>query len=143
MRIVIRVFVLTGLLICFTRRIAAADSPTTMPATMPTTAPVSINWDQAKDYIGQYVTVTGPVVGSHDLGKAVVLNIGKDYPAPDRFTVYLTAEKRVGFPDDLDKDKTISVTGMLKLFHNVAEIEGDPAHIVVIGQSSTAPATQP
>jgi hypothetical protein len=29
------------------------------------------------------------------------------------------------------------------MFHNIPEIEGDAAHVVVISQSTTAPATQP
>jgi hypothetical protein len=110
---------------------------------VPTTNPSSITWDQAKDHIGQSVTVTGPVVGTHDFGDAAVLNVGKDYPNPDRFTVYIPADKRAGMPTDLDTGKTISVTGMLKLYHDVPEIEADAAHIVVIDQGSTGAATQP
>jgi hypothetical protein len=144
MRNTIQISIFSVLLICFAR-VMAEDAPTTMPATMPTTAPSAINWDQTKDYIGQTATVTGPVLGIHDFGGAAVLNIGKDFPEPDRFTVYITADKRADFPTDLYKGKTISVTGKLKMFHNVAEIEGDAAHIVVAEQSPTTmpAATQP
>jgi DNA/RNA endonuclease YhcR with UshA esterase domain len=119
--------------------IAAADLPTTMP----TTGPSSINWDQAKDYIGQNVTVTGPVVGTHDFGDAAVLNVGKDYPSPERFTVYIPADKRAGMPTDLDDGKTISVTGKVKMYRGVPEIEGDAGHIVVIKEGPEGAATQP
>ena len=57
--------------------------------------------------------------------------------------MYISADNRNGLPDDLDKGKTISVTGTLKLFHNVAEIEADAAHITVVEQSTTQAATQP
>jgi hypothetical protein len=134
---------MSALLISFANAIAAADSPTTMPTAVPTTAPVSINWDQAKDYIGQSVTVTGPVIGIHDFGGAAVLNIGKDYPDPDRFTVYISADNRAGMPADLDNGKTISVTGTLKTFHDVPEIEADSAHITITNPPATGATTQP
>jgi hypothetical protein len=139
MRTVSRCSVFSALLIFLANAIAAADLPTTMP----TTTPSSISWDQAKDHIGQIVTVTGPVVGTHDFGDAAVLNVGKDYPSPDRFTVYIPADKRAGMPVDLDNGKTISVTGTLKMYHDVPEIEADAAHVVVINQSPEGAATQP
>ncbi|MGA2443315.1 MAG: hypothetical protein ABSH08_20375 [Tepidisphaeraceae bacterium] len=134
MRTVSLCSVFTALLIFLANAIAAADLPATQPTTMPTTNPSRITWDQAKDHIGQSVTVTGPVVDTHDFGDAAVLNVGKDFPNPDRFTVYIPADKRTGFPADLDNGKTISVTGTLKLYHDVPEIEADAAHIVVINQ---------
>ncbi len=143
MRYFFQFAVTSALLISLANSIAGADSPTTMPASMPTTAPVSINWDQAKNYIGQTVTVTGPVVGTHDFGGAAVLNVGKDYPDPDRFTVYISADNHPGMPADLDSGKTISVTGTLKTYHDVPEIEADSAHITVINQPTTAATTQP
>ena len=117
--------------------IAVADAP----ATMPTTMPASITWDQAGDHIGENVVVTGPVVGIHDFGSAAVLNVGKDYPDGGRFTVYIPADKRAGMPADLDNGKTISVTGTLKVFHSVPEIEAGVADIMVVKLSPAA--TQP
>jgi hypothetical protein len=143
MRTTFQASVFLVLLIFLANAIAAADLPATSPSTMPTSAPSSITWDQAKDYIGQVVTVTGPVVGTHDFGDAAVLNVGKDYPSPDRFTVYIPADKRAGMPTDLDVGKTISVTGKLKKYRGVPEIEGDAGHIVVITQGSEGAATQP
>jgi hypothetical protein len=143
MRIVCQSSILAAVLITLVTTIATADSPATMPTTMPTTAPTSINWDQTKDYIGQSVTVTGPVMGVHDFGGAAVLNVGKDYPDPSRFTVYIPADKRTGMPDGLDNGKTISVTGTLKTFHDVPEIEAGPADITVINQNPAGAATQP
>ena len=127
------------MLISFAAAQAADDAPTTAP----TTAPVAITWDQAKDHVGETATVTGTVIGIHDFGQAAVLNVGKDFPAPDRFTVYIVADKRDDMPKDLDKGKSISVTGKIKMFHNVPEIEGDPAHITAVDAPTTAPTTQP
>jgi hypothetical protein len=119
----------------------AVAETTTAPSTMPTTAPSPITWDQAAKHIGEQVTVTGPVVGTHDFGDAAVLNVGKDFPDPTRFTVYIPADKRNGMPDDLDNGKTISVTGTLKLYHKVAEIEAGATDITVVGPASAT--TQP
>jgi hypothetical protein len=82
------------------------------------------------------------VVGTHDFGDTAVLNVGKDYPDGSRFTVYIPVDKRAGMPADLDNGKTISVTGTLKLFHNVPEIEAGVEDITVVTQSPGA-ATQP
>jgi hypothetical protein len=135
MRTVLRLSILPAVLISFAAARGADDAPTTGP----TTAPVAITWDQAKDHVGETATVTGTVMGIHDFGKGAVLNIGKDFPAPDRFTVYIAADKRENMPKDMDKGKSISVTGRIKMFHNVPEIEGDPAQITTVD----APATQP
>jgi hypothetical protein len=142
MRVAIQLTVLSGVLMALAGTIAAADAPATMPTTMPTTAPASITWDQAKDHIGEEVIVTGPVVGIHDFGDTAVLNVGKDFPDTSRFTVYISADNRAGMPADLDNGKTISVTGTLKLFHNVPEIEAGVADITVVTQGPGA-ATQP
>lgn len=137
--------VLSAPLICIALAIAEADSPATMPTTlpesavtMPTTTPSTIRWDEAKDHIGQTVTVIGPVVGSRDFGGPAVLNIGKDFPDPSRFTVFIAPEKRAGVPNDLYVGKTISVTGTLKSFHDVPEIEAGAADITVIKESTSA-----
>jgi hypothetical protein len=149
-----KLFVTSAALIFFAVGFAAADSPatappattapaTTAPATSPTTAPIALTWDQAKDHIGETAIVTGPVVGIHDFGGAAVLNVGKDFPDPSRFTVYITKDKRAGMPDDLDTGKTISVTGKLKMFHRVPEIEADSTTITIVPAATTGPATQP
>jgi hypothetical protein len=120
-----------------------ADSPTTSPTSMPTTAPVAIDWSEAKDHVGDLAVVTGPVMGNHDFGGAVVLNVGKDFPDRRRFTVFINKENRAGIADDLYAGKTISVTGKIKLYHRVPEIEADGGHISVVSGSTTVPATQP
>ena len=123
--------------------VSTAVSTIATATTLPTSAPAVISWDEAKNHIGQTAIVTGPVVGTHDFGDAAVLNVGKDYPSASRFTVYIPADKRKGMPDDQDQGKTITITGKIKKFHGVPEIEADPAHIVVAQQSTTAPTTQP
>ncbi len=116
-----------------------ADAPTTSPTTVPTTAPISLTWDQAKSHLNAFATVTGPVVGTHLAGSAIILNIGQDYPSPSRFTVYIPAAAAAAFPTDRDQGKTISVTGVIKLYHNLPEIQATPTDITIVA----APATQP
>jgi hypothetical protein len=148
MRTAWKLIAVSVLPICFASALVAADAPTTAPGvgptTMPTTEPVAISWDQAKDHIGQSVTVTGPVVGTHDFDDAVVLNVGKDFPDPDRFTVYVKMDMSSDAtkPAFLTTGTTISVTGTVKIYRKVPEIESDPTKISVIGQATTEPAMQ-
>jgi len=143
MRILTQFTILVCLLTISVFADAPATMPTTAPSTAPSTQPVAINWDQAKDHVGQLATVTGPVVGIHDFGGAAVLNVGKDFPDPTRFTVYISEDARPDMPADLDNGKIITVTGTVKLYHDVPEIEGDPAQITAVGAATTAPSTQP
>ncbi len=53
----------------------------------------TIQWDEAYQYTDQYVSVCGPVVDSYFAastdGQPTFLNLGKEYPDPDRFTVLI------------------------------------------------------
>ena len=145
MRKHICLYALPTLLLAMCLARAAADSPatqpdasSTQPATQPTTQPVALNWDQAKAHVGQLATVTGPVVGTHDFGDAAVLNVGKDFPAAGRFTVYIPEDKRKGVPDDLYQGCTLSATGTIKLYHGVPEIEAGAADITVVKKADAA-----
>lgn len=52
-----------------------------------------ISWADAKEYVGEYVSVKGKVAGaeyaSSSNGQPTILDIGLDYPDPDRFTVVI------------------------------------------------------
>jgi hypothetical protein len=103
------------------RGVAGADDSAT---TKPTTAPAVVAWTDAAKHVGETVTITGPVISTHKItgGKSVSLNIGKDYPATDRFTIFLTTDK----PDEAAtsyKDKTVTVTGKVVLYKKVPEIK--------------------
>jgi hypothetical protein len=92
-----------------------------------------INWDAAKDHVGETVTVTGPVAGTHvsrDRDE-FMLNVGRDYPDASRFVIYCPQSKG---PSDLDqayKGKTVSVHGEIVLYHDVPEIKAQAKDIVV------------
>ena len=55
--------------------------------------PEAMAWDQAIQNVGERATVQGPVVGtryaSGSNGQPTFLNVGKDYPDRDRFTVVI------------------------------------------------------
>jgi hypothetical protein len=107
------------------------------PATQPTTGPATTNtsaitWDQAAKHVGEKLTVTGPVVGTHKVaGGRVVLNVGKDFPDASRFTVFLTLGDDHTDPDATYKGKTISVTGKIELYHDVAEIRAKAVDVKI------------
>ncbi len=102
----------------------AAAAPTTAPTSRPSTGPsVAIDWSEAGKHVGETVTVTGPVKGTHAAGSRLVLNVGKDYPAADRFTILMpAADDDAGSPDDLYVGKTVTVTGQVSLYRKVPEI---------------------
>ena len=115
----------------------APPTPTPTPAPTPTPSLGAINWDEAKNHIGERTTVCGPVVSatwaSGSKGKPTFLNIGKPYPDPQRFTVLIWVQNRGNFPqppEDYYLGKNICVTGLIIEYKGVPEIEvKDPSQI--------------
>lgn len=113
------------------------QTPTLTPTTTPTvtvtptpTISCDIQWNEAKYYIGEYMTVCGPVIDSHyastSSGQPTFLNIGKDYPDLDRFTVVIWGDNRGNFPsppEDYYLGKNIGVTGLITEYEGIAQIE--------------------
>ncbi len=90
----------------------------------------SIQWNEAKDHIGDRLTVCGPVVDSYwssgSSGKPTFLNIGKPYPDPQRFTVVIWDDYRANFPQPPEEyylGKTICVTGLIEEYNGSPQIE--------------------
>ena len=90
----------------------------------------AIPWDEASSHIGETVTIEGKVVAGFyadtSNGEPTFLNIGRDYPNPDRFTVVIWGDDRGSFPDDPEsmyEGKTIRVTGAVSEYNGGAEIE--------------------
>ena len=118
-------------------------APTVTPAPSITLVPptpteeLPLNWDQAKDFIGEIKTVCGPVKSAFfaesSEGQPTFLNIGKDYPDPARFSVIIWGEDRQNFPEPPEQaylKQTICVTGEIQEYDGVAEMFAeDPSQV--------------
>jgi DNA/RNA endonuclease YhcR with UshA esterase domain len=131
---------LTGT-VCFvgTMDRAQADAPTTAPTTSATTGPATttasaISWDEAARHVGETLTVTGPVAGTHVTtgGKSLVLNIGKDFPDPSRFSIMIQLDKDTPATADSFTGKTVTVTGKIELYRKVPEIKAKQADVAIV-----------
>ena len=124
-RTILGVFTVAAFCICYRSDNVRADATTQPVATQPTTAPVVVKWEEAAKHVGETVTITGPVKGTHVTtgGKSLILNIGKDYPDTKRFTVMITTDEKNPAKEEDYKDKTVTVTGKVELYRNVPEIK--------------------
>ena len=90
----------------------------------------AIPWAEAMGHIGETATIEGPVIAAvyadTSNGEPTFLNIGLDYPDPDRFTVVIWGVDRGSFPDapeSMYEGKTIRVTGVVSEYDGRAQIE--------------------
>src|SRR5680860_278891 len=102
-----------GLLGCGEEQVAEVSSTTTTtltttttstteaPTTTTTAKPAALPWSEAMNHVGEHMTVEGPVMGTHyassSNGQPTFLNIGRDYPDPDRFAVVIWGQDRGNF----------------------------------------------
>lgn len=84
-------------------------------------------WYNARERIGSYGTIAGPVASVAYLDNRVIVNIGADYPNPSRAQVVIWPEYVPDFQDilsDIDHGNAwISVTGTISKYDGVAEID--------------------
>jgi len=84
-----------------------SPAPTPLPSVTPTPPSGALSWTGAKYHMGDITTVCGPVVGTQwardSTGEPTILNIGKDSPDPDRFTVVIWVRNRGNFPQAPEK----------------------------------------
>lgn len=92
--------------------------------------PGAFSWDEAVNHIGETITVCGPVMDSYysrsSGGQPTFINIGREYPDPERFTVLVWGEDRANFPqspETLYLGKTICATGKIKEYKGSAEMK--------------------
>ena len=90
----------------------------------------AIPWGEAMGHIGETATIEGPVIAAvyadTSNGEPTFLNIGLNYPDPDRFTVMIWGVDRGSFPDapeSMYEGKTIRVTGVVSEYDGRAQIE--------------------
>ena len=114
-------------------------SPTQENSSGQTSDTNQINWNEADGYIGEFVTVCGPVVSAYYAtstnGQPTFLNIGKEYPDPERFTALIWGRDLEYFPFNPDEyyfDKTICIQGLVEEYKGTLEIEvTDPEQIII------------
>ena len=107
-----------------------------LPPSLPTG---TISWEEAPLHIGETVTVCGPVMGSYysrsSGGQPTFINIGREYPDPERFTIIIWGEDRANFPESpetLYLGETICATGKIKEYKGSAEMKvTSPSQIMI------------
>lgn len=104
----------------------------------PSKAEEAIDWNEAHQYYGQYVTVKGKIVGTYNSGKACFLNFHPDYKK--YFTAVIFASAFHKFPsnsEDYYYGKEVHITGKIKKYKGKPEIIlNDQSQIKVIGEST-------
>jgi DNA/RNA endonuclease YhcR with UshA esterase domain len=114
-------------------------SPTQENSSGQTSDTNQINWNEADGYIGEFVTICGPVVSAYFAtstnGQPTFLNIGKEYPDPERFTALIWGKNLENFPFNPDEyyfGKTICIQGFVEEYKGTLEIEvTDPEQIEI------------
>lgn len=96
----------------------------------------AIDWRDAGDYLGQVVTICGPVVNAYyanqSPGSPTFFDIGEAYPSPDRFSVVIWGEYRSSFPfapETYFLGRTICVYGEVEQYQGIYQIEALPGYI--------------
>lgn len=129
----------SGVLACdsYDATTSGAESAPPAVAGRETTAPspaepayAVVSWEDARDVIGEVVTVEGPVADTlyapASTGGATILIVGRDPADPKRLAVVIRAADGEGFPqvpEELYTDQTIRVTGRVEAHEGMLRIE--------------------
>lgn len=88
-----------------------------------------IAWNEAVGYAGTTQRVCGPLSGNGSSNDDVFLNLGRDYPDPERFQIVLWD---VGGVEPISYGATLCTSGQITLYEGVAQIELQSASLVEI-----------
>lgn len=88
-----------------------------------------IAWNEAVDYAGTTQRVCGPLSGNGNSNDDVFLNLGRDYPDPERFQIVLWD---IGGVEPISYGATLCTSGEITLYEGVAQIELQSAGLVEI-----------
>lgn len=87
-----------------------------------------LGWDNARAYAGTVQRVCGPLMSMRQTEDGTFVNLGRDYPSPDRFTVIFWDF----YLDPIPADATICGNGEIYLYEGVAQMEmWDPAGLEI------------
>lgn len=104
---------------------APVDATVAAPAAKPALPPAGVvPWEQAENYIGQTITVSGRILRTYDAGSITFLNFSSER---DQFVVVVFADDYANFPSppaELYRNKSVWVTG------EVTEYQGGPQIVV-------------
>jgi hypothetical protein len=108
--------------ICTSGAAAAAPPPVEQPGG-------GIAWNEAVRYAGTEQRVCGPLAGGGNSEDDVFLNLGLDYPDPERFQIVVWD---VGGLEPIAGGSTLCTSGVITLYNGVAQIElYDPSLITI------------
>ncbi|MGQ9699742.1 MAG: hypothetical protein ACUVQS_01520 [Candidatus Bipolaricaulaceae bacterium] len=102
--------------------------------------PVVYSWDEARRHLSETACVEGVVAGvGTSRGGDVFLNLGKPYPDPGRFTLFIPARHVGKFEAAFGPrfwtnlvGRTVQVLGTIKEYSGVPEIElSDPKNLTI------------
>ena len=82
-----------------------------------------ISWRQAGKHIGEFLTVEGTIVETHNSGKACFLNFHPDWRSS--FTAVIFARSFAAFPPDPEdhyRGKRVRVTGLIREYRGKPEV---------------------
>jgi len=85
----------------------------------PTWPQDGLGWDQAILSVGAVARVCGPLMSLRNTEWGAFLNLGEDYPSPDRFTVVVWDATL----DPIDSGSLICAEGEITLYEGGAQIE--------------------
>lgn len=83
----------------------------------------SIEWQNAKDYIGKYVSVEGHIVSAKNTGEICYLNFGRDYK--NTLSVVIFKNNFGNFPNSPESyynNKTIEVRGKITTYKDLIQL---------------------
>ncbi len=88
-----------------------------------------LGWNEARDLAGTSQRVCGPLASVRGTDDGVFVNIGRDYPSPDRFTFVIWGD---WWLDPLPSDAVICAVGEIYLYGGVAQVElGSPGELEI------------
>jgi hypothetical protein len=110
-------------------RVGAAHPP--QPSLGGAQPDAEISWSEARDLVGTDQRVCGPLAGTGRSQDDYFLNLGRDYPDPERFTIVLWD---VGGVEPIPEGATLCASGLITSYEGVAQLELRSASAVEVNK---------
>lgn len=79
-----------------------------------------VSWSEATNYVGMTQRVCGPLRNTGSSGDDVFLNLGREYPDPERFTIVLWD---IGAIEPLSPGTTLCASGEITIYEGVGQMQ--------------------